>query len=39
MGKYGFSIYLGGISDRVRTGDVEDFFKGYGKVREIMQKD
>ena len=28
MGKYGFSVYLGGISDRVRTGDVEDFLKG-----------
>ena len=28
MGKYGYSVYIGGISDRVRTGDVEDFLKG-----------
>ena len=38
MGKYGFSVYLGGISDRVRTGDVEDFFKGYGKILDIALK-
>ena len=38
MGKYGFSVYLGGISDRVRTGDVKDFFKGYGKILDISLK-
>jgi len=38
MGKYGFSVYLGGISDRVRTGDVEDFLKGYGKILDIALK-
>ena len=38
MGKYGYSVYLGGISDRVRTGDVEDFFKGYGKILDISLK-
>jgi len=38
MGKYGYSVYLGGISDRVRTGDVEDFLKGYGKILDIALK-
>merc|ERR1712183_618601 len=38
MGKYGFSVYIGGISDRVRTGDVEDFLKGYGKLLDISLK-
>jgi len=38
MGKYGYSVYIGGISDRVRTGDVEDFFKGYGKILDISLK-
>ena len=38
MGKYGYSVYIGGISDRVRTGDVEDFFKGYGKILDIALK-
>ena len=38
MGKYGYSVYLGGISDRVRTGDVEDFFKGYGKILDVALK-
>jgi len=38
MGKYGYSVYIGGISDRVRTGDVEDFLKGYGKILDISLK-
>merc|ERR1712142_754051 len=38
MGKYGYSVYIGGISDRVRTGDVEDFLKGYGKILDISIK-
>ena len=38
MPKYGFSVYIGGISDRVRTGDVEDFLKGYGKILDISLK-
>jgi len=38
MGKYGFSVYIGGISDRVRTADVEDFLKGYGKILDISLK-
>merc|ERR1712042_420720 len=38
MGKYGYSVYLGGFSDRVRTGDVEDFLKGYGKILDISLK-
>merc|ERR1712137_299534 len=32
------SVYIGGISDRVRTGDVEDFLKGYGKILDISLK-
>ena len=37
MGKYGYSVYIGGISDRVRTGDVEDFLKGnFGSIFQIL---
>jgi len=38
MGKYGYSVYVGGISERVRTGDIEDFFKGYGKILDVQLK-
>ena len=38
MPKYGFSVYIGGISDRVRTGDIEDFFHGYGRILDIILK-
>lgn len=38
MGKYGFSVYIGGLSEYVRTRDIEDFFKGYGKILDINLK-
>jgi len=38
MGKYGYSIYMGGLSERIRTRDVEDFFRGYGKILDISLK-
>merc|ERR1712048_635579 len=38
MGKYGYSVYIGGLSEYVRTRDIEDFFKGYGKILDINLK-
>lgn len=38
MGKYGQSLYMGGLSERVRTRDIEDFFRGYGKIVDISLK-
>ena len=34
----GTRVYLGGISYRVKERDVERFFKGYGRIREILLK-
>jgi RNA recognition motif-containing protein len=31
-------IYIGNLSHRVREKDVERFFRGYGRVREILLK-
>lgn len=31
-------VYIGRISDSARDRDVERFFKGYGRVREILLK-
>ena len=36
MGDY--KIYLGNIPDDCRERDVEKFFKGYGKIRNIVLK-
>ncbi len=33
-----YRVYLGNISDDCRERDVEKFFKGYGKLREISLK-
>ena len=38
MPSYGYSVYIGGLSDRVRTRDVEDFLRGYGKILDISLK-
>lgn len=38
MGKYGFSVWMGGLPERVRTRDIEDFFKGFGKIIDISMK-
>ena len=38
MPKYGFSVWIGGISDRVRTADVEDLVRGYGKILDVSLK-
>jgi len=31
-------LYIGRLSNRVRERDIEDFFRGYGRVREIIMK-
>nr|ACO14995.1 Splicing factor, arginine/serine-rich 4 [Caligus clemensi] len=33
-----YRLYLGNVSDETRERDVEKFFKGYGKLREIALK-
>jgi len=38
MGKYGFSVWMGGLPERVRSRDIEDFFKGYGKILDVSLK-
>ena len=34
----GQRVYVGNISDDCRERDVEKFFKGYGRLREISLK-
>ena len=34
----GTRVYIGGLSYHAREKDVERFFKGYGKIRDIMLK-
>ena len=34
----GTRVYIGRLPYQVRERDVERFFKGYGRVREIMLK-
>jgi len=31
-------LYIGRLSDTARERDVERFFKGYGRIREIVLK-
>lgn len=31
-------LYVGRLSDSARERDVERFFKGYGRIREIVLK-
>eukprot|EP00096_Caligus_rogercresseyi_P005154 TRINITY_DN200_c0_g1_i1.p2 TRINITY_DN200_c0_g1~~TRINITY_DN200_c0_g1_i1.p2 ORF type:complete len:134 (+),score=39.51 TRINITY_DN200_c0_g1_i1:143-544(+) len=33
-----YRLYLGNVSDETRERDVEKFFKGYGKLREVALK-
>jgi arginine/serine-rich splicing factor 4/5/6 len=35
----GTRVYIGRISYDVRERDIEKFFKGYGRIREILMKD
>jgi RNA recognition motif-containing protein len=35
---YGFSVWIGGLSEQTRTRDVEDFFKGFGRINDISLK-
>lgn len=35
----GTRVYLGRINYDVRERDIEKFFKGYGRIREILLKD
>ncbi|KAH3846483.1 hypothetical protein DPMN_088784 [Dreissena polymorpha] len=34
----GTRVYVGHVSNNARERDVEKFFKGYGKIRDIMLK-
>ena len=38
MGKYGYSVWMGGLPERVRSRDIEDFFKGFGKILDVSIK-
>ena len=35
----GTRVYVGRIAYDVRERDIEKFFKGYGRIREILLKD
>lgn len=37
--RMGTRVYVGKLSYDVRERDIEKFFKGYGRVREILMKD
>jgi arginine/serine-rich splicing factor 4/5/6 len=37
--KTGTRVYVGKLSYDVRERDIEKFFKGYGRVREILMKE
>lgn len=37
--RMGTRVYIGKLSYDVRERDIEKFFKGYGRVREILMKD
>jgi len=34
----GTRVYIGRLSYHVRERDIEKFFRGYGRIREIMLK-
>ena len=34
----GCSVFIGNLSDHARNDDIERFFKGYGRVRDISLK-
>lgn len=34
----GTRVYVGGISFEARERDLERFFKGYGRIREVLLK-
>ena len=38
MGKYGQSVWMGRLPERVRSRDIEDFFRGYGKILDVTIK-
>ena len=33
-----YKVYLGNISEDTRDRDVEKFFKGYGRIRNVVLK-
>ena len=35
----GTTVFIGGLSDRARDRDIEDFFDKYGKVTQIRLRD
>ena len=34
----GTRLFVGGLSSRVREEDLEDFFDGFGRIRDIVIK-
>merc|ERR1711973_449142 len=38
MGRHGFSVWMGGLPERVRSREIEDFFKGYGRILDVAIK-
>lgn len=34
----GTRVYIGGLPYRVKERDIERFFRGYGKLREVLIK-
>lgn len=37
--KMGTRVYVGRLPYDVRERDIEKFFKGYGRIREVLMKD
>ena len=35
MGKYGFSVFVGNLSRRVRRDDLKDTFRDMGRIIEV----
>ena len=38
MGRESVSVFVGNLSDNARNEDVDRFFKGYGKLRDVSLK-
>ena len=38
MGRESASVFVGNLSDNARNEDVDRFFKGYGKLRDVSLK-
>lgn len=38
MGKYGYSVFVGNIGRRVRSDDIRDPFKKFGRILDVDLK-